>query len=305
MKLVKSSVEYLPQEEGLEGIYKQIERCTRVSYKSEDKITEDSAKKFVDMLIKSKHYAGLEHGTVYLYFKECCYSHSDIRFIDKYSKNEYSKVIRIGCDDDVWPDGTYHDIMGGEATGDSEYVITTNYRVLVENDWLDDLQFICSPTEYHEKRYSFKFTTDIGVCRELLRHRKFSFINESTRYCNYSKDKFDNQITFIEPHWLSDDREFKTSEAYSNAYELFCSACEEAEGYYNLMVEEGFKPQDARQFLPLATKTELCMTGFVSDWKYLLDLRLYGKTGTPHPDMVILMKKLQKVIEGTNIKVIL
>ena len=285
MKLVKSSVEYLPQEEGLEGIYKQIERCTRVSYKSEDKITEDSAKKFVDMLIKSKHYAGLEHGTVYL--KIPILDKTSYR-IDSYISNPYSKA-KIGK-------------MEGNSF---YYYIVSNFRVIIENNWLDDLQYLCSPTEYHEKRYSFKFITDIGVVRELLRHRKFSFINESTRYCNYSKDKFDNQITFIEPHWLSDDREFKTSEAYDNAYELFCSACEEAEGYYNLMIEEGFKPQDARQFLPLATKTELCMTGFLSDWKYLLDLRLYGKTGTPHPDMVQLMGKFKEVIERENIKGIL
>lgn len=181
MKLVKSSVEYLPQEEGLEGIYKQIERCTRVSYKSEDKITEDSAKKFVDMLIKSKHYAGLEHGTVYLYLEvnsdnafskfeyplahfTAGYNWGDVvgNICARYRTNEYSKVN--GINEQSETEKGYTKVV-------RKCYIVTNYRVIIENNWLDDLQFICSPTEYHEKRYSFKFITDIGVCRELLRHK--------------------------------------------------------------------------------------------------------------------------------------
>ena len=204
MKLVNPKVEFLPQASGLEGVYKQIEFCARTCYKSEDKITKDSAKPFVDRMIKSNHLAMLEHGTIYLYYKECCYSKDDILFTNKYSINPYSKVVRIGCDDDIWPDGTYHDIMGGEATGNSEYVITTNLRALVENDWLDDLKYLCDPTKYHEKRYTFKLITDRGVSHELVRHRVFSFAQESQRYCNYSKDKYGSEITFIEPTWFKD-----------------------------------------------------------------------------------------------------
>lgn len=77
--------------------------------------------------------------------------------------------------------------------------ITTNARVLIENNWLEDLQYMCEPTKYHAKRISVKFTTSIGITRELIRHRVFSFMNESTRYCNYSKGKFGSELTFVIP----------------------------------------------------------------------------------------------------------
>ena len=100
----------------------------------------------------------------------------------KYRENKYSKVNY-----DNW--GTRY--------------ITTNYRVLVENDWLDDLQFLCEPTEHHEKENTtVRFICDRGVSHEFVRHRIFSFAQESTRYCNYSKNKFGNEITIIAPNWL-------------------------------------------------------------------------------------------------------
>jgi len=77
--------------------------------------------------------------------------------------------------------------------------ITTNARVIFENGWEDDLQYMCEPTEFHEKRITVKFITSIGICREILRHRHMSFLNESTRYCNYSKGKFNSELTFIIP----------------------------------------------------------------------------------------------------------
>lgn len=141
MKLIEPSVELIEQEPGIEGIYKQIERAGRICYKSEDKITEDSAKKFVDMLINNGHGAMLEHGTVYLIIKWW-----QIFKFFRYLLNPYSKIRRF------------------------KY-ITTNLRVLIENDQLDDLQYLCEPTEYHEKRYTLKFTTSIGITRELIRHK--------------------------------------------------------------------------------------------------------------------------------------
>lgn len=156
MKFIKPKVEYLPQGEGIDGLYKQIERCARTCYKSEDKITEDSAKSFVERMIKSGHTAMLEHGTVYLMFTM---DYEKMKTVNKYIRNPYSR----------------------HTTDYKFYYITTNFRVLVENGWLDDLKYICKPTEYHKKRYTFKFTTDIGTARELTRHRVFSFAQESTR----------------------------------------------------------------------------------------------------------------------------
>lgn len=159
MKLIKQSFEILDQQCGLEGIYKQIEIAGRTCYKSEDKITEDSAKEFVDRMIKSGHGAMLEHGTVYLTMQYGI-NREESDSIEKYVKNKYSKST-------MDEHGKYH--------------ITTNLRVLVENGWMDDLQYICEPTEYHEKRITVKFTTDQGILREFTRHRVFSFAVESTR----------------------------------------------------------------------------------------------------------------------------
>ena len=151
MKLIESKAEYIPQEEGLEGIYKQIELAGRTAYHSQDKITPNSAKDFVDRMIKSKHGAALEHGIVYLCVPM---EYSDI--IYKYEREQYSKV---------------GDAYNGHAGDWQSYPIVSNLRVLVENNWLDDLQYLCNPTEHHEKRYTFKLTTSIGVTRELNRHK--------------------------------------------------------------------------------------------------------------------------------------
>ena len=155
MKLIKPSFEILEQGPGIHGIYKQIELAGRTCYKSLDRITEDSAKDFVNRMIKSRHYAMLEHGTVYL---KVPFSLS----INKYSENPYSKSKVYDMDPICY--------------------ITTNYRHIVENNWLDDLKYLCEPTEYHEKRVTVRFTTDRGVSHEFVRHRVFSFAQESTRY---------------------------------------------------------------------------------------------------------------------------
>lgn len=164
MKLIKQSFEILDQQCGLEGIYKQIEIVGRTCYKSEDKITEDSAKGFVDMLIKRCHYSPLEFGTVYLRVPD-----KDTKYhfyLNKYEKNPYSKC-------------TYGLTLNGVPVGD--LCVTTNYRVLVENDWLDDLKYICESTKSHKKRICVRFICDRGVSHEFVRHRVFSFAQESTR----------------------------------------------------------------------------------------------------------------------------
>ena len=149
MKLIKPSFEIWNQPAGLEGIYKQIEKVGRVCYKSEDKITEGSAKPFVDRMIKSGHGAMLEHGTVYLKVPIETDNHSNPVGICKYTLNKYSKVNEY-----LW-----------------DYYITTNMRVLVENNWLDDLKYLCEPTEYHEKRITVHFVCDRGVSHEFVRHK--------------------------------------------------------------------------------------------------------------------------------------
>lgn len=266
MKLIKQSFEILDQQCGLEGIYKQTERAGRTCYKSEDKITEDSAKEFVDRMIKSGHGAMLEHGTVYLAMPTETMIPIEANGWGKYTKNPYSKGFRV-CD----------------VNGQKRVAITTNLRVLVENGWLDDLQYICEPTEYHEKRVTVKFITDQGILREFTRHRVFSFAVESTRYCNYSKDRFSHEITFIQPNWISDkdvenyhmDFGYFTDQDTNHitAVNRFISALKNAEYFYMELIKLGYKPQQARNILPLATKCDMVMTGFVSDWRHFFELR--------------------------------
>ena len=245
MKLIKPSFSIWEQQPGLEGIYRQIEQAGRICYKSEDKITKDSAKGFVDRMIKSGHGAMLEHGTVYLFL-----TMSSRQQYFKYCSNPYSVA----------------DSTGEAEKGTWNGFVTTNYRVLVENGWLDDLEYICNPSKEHEKRITVRFVCDRGVSHEFVRHRVFSFAQESTRYCNYSKDKFGNEVTFIEPCW-----------SYYNpirdGFSEFRTALLEAENHYLFLLENGWKSQEARAVLPNACKTELVMTGFVEDWINFFKLR--------------------------------
>lgn len=267
MRLIKPSFEILDQQCGLEGIYKQIEIAGRTCYKSEDKITDDSAKEFVDRMIKSGHGAMLEHGTVYLAIPISEWGCTD-DYRDSYISNPYSNV---------------NDSLVDWENNEGTVYITTNFRVLVENGWMDDLQYICEPTEYHEKRITVKFITDQGILREFTRHRVFSFAVESTRYCNYTKDKFSNEITFIQPNWISDkdienyhmDFGYFTDQDTNHitAVNRFMSALKNAEYFYMELIKLGWKPQQARNILPLATKCDMVMTGFVSDWEHFFELR--------------------------------
>ena len=261
MKLCKPLFEIWEQSASLEGVYRQIEKVSRVCYKSEDKITEDSAKPFVDRMIKSGHGAMLEHGTVYL---KITYKDTDFTTLCMfYGKNKYS-VLNHSEDNKI-------------------YYITTNYRVLVENNHLSDLKYLCEPTEYHERRVTVHFTADAGVIREFFRHRVFSMAQESTRYCNYLRDKFNNSITVIYPSWLKEEEELEFEEDMRVIEEL-----------YFKWLNKGWTAQQARVFLPLGVKAEAVMTGFTSDFKHFFDLRARGTTGAPHPQAKELAEPLME-----------
>lgn len=278
MRIIKPSFEIWEQEAGLEGVFRQIERAGRVCYKSEDKITETSAREFVERMIKSGHGAMLEAGTIYLRYDFKAREDSNrvaCNLWSKYKENIYSKAVQA------------QPILG---VLDGFVAITTNYRVLVENNWLDDLQYICEPTEFHEKRYTVKFICDRGVSHEFVRHRVFSFAQESTRYCNYSKDKFNNRITYILPVWCKnvniEDYEENPKLMYNangiltdNEINFLCGLYN-TESRYLKLLENGWTPQQARAVLPNSLKTELVVTGFASDWKHFFKLR---DAGSAHP----------------------
>ena len=284
------------QEEYIQYIYEHIEKCGRVCYKSSDKIGDKPTKEFVNRLINSGHGAMLEHGTVYLRLPNSMFYQIE-GLVEKYYRNPYSKCKHV-----------LEQLHVDSVLCESVCYVTTNYRVLVENGWLDDLKYVCAPTKYHEKRYTICFTTDIGVSREANRHRVDSIAEESTRYCNYNKDKFGKELNYIVPAWfdLKDINEavsklnpFMSSEYtekenqgiaafYTGDWKALdwwlwgLKCCEIA---YMKQIELGLTPQQARQSLPLNTKTTLVHTAFESDWKHFFDLRVLGTTGAPHPNM--------------------
>lgn len=276
MKLINQSYE-ICKTHGytLQDIYKDIERAARVSYKSEDKITEDSAEKMVKRLINMKHYSPLEFGTVYLKFPNTSLKDLDV---EKYENNPFSAVT---------------------ITKDSTRYVTTNYRVIIENRWEDDLSFLCEPTKHHQRRTTVKFITNRAMTHELVRHRSMSFMQEGQRYCNYAKYKFGNQLTFIIPVqcigdipnntelrdnfdinnfvWENngDIKTRRVNQLTQGMLYLFY----DTEVHYIGLINLGWKPQEVRAILPNATKTEIYMCGFDRDWEHFFDLR-----DKPHVD---------------------
>ena len=306
MKFIDSNFEIMEQQPGMDGLFKHIEKVSRTCYKSEDKITEDSAKIMINALVKNMHTAMLEHGTIYLY-REFDHKDNSIetqRWKFRYKVNPYSKQVMI-CDNKK--DACY---------------ITTNYRVIIENGWEDDLQYMCEPTECHKRRYTVKFITSIGIGREIARHRAMSFAQESSRYCNYSKGKFNKELTFIIPQWIYDCQADEASYVDSLTgdpmnwlldlhgeqlvNQLTCEdraaaawvenleRCEQ-DYMYLLSGMDGYqlKPEEARGILPMDTKSEIVVTGFKEDWIHFFNLRSYiAMTGKPHPDIMKLANEL-------------
>lgn len=310
MKLIESSVQIIEEKDP----YKMIELAGRTCYKSEDKITENSAKEFVDRMIKLGHGAMLEHGTIYLNVPEQTYTETledefgkfnnpNNGLVDRYRKNKYSKVNSVAADEELRK--KYPKVRPFKLT---HHYITTNLRVIIENGWEKDLEWQCEPTEHHEKRITAKFICDRGVSHEFVRHRVFSFAQESQRYCNYNKDKFNNELTFIRPTWLNiptgdytywdgdwcdiDNMKIQLS-SDNGVADNFLWCLNNAGMQYRLLINKGLKPQEARGVLPNATKTELVMTGFESDWEHFFSLRCSSKA---HPDAKKLADELYKLI---------
>lgn len=259
MKLIKQSFEFINQTDfSLVGIKKHIERCARVSYKSEDKITDTSYEKFVNMLESRGHDRPLEFGTVYL--SRTSQKEDNMEWLDKYAYNPWSKFSF----------GNGSTRINGELR--NTVYVTTNYRVIKEHHWEDDLQYLCEPTEYHHKRYTVHMILDRGVMDEFRTHVGLSHLAESTRYVNYSKKKFGSELTFIKPCWL-DDEKLKLYGPYhivirdKSPESIFIANLNNVERDYLDLIKLGWTPQQARSVLPLSIKSELISCGFKDSWE--------------------------------------
>ena len=286
IEFIDPKVELIPEIE----LKKKIELCGRVCYKSEDKITEGSADKFLKMIARNGHTSVYEHGTVY--FNESR-NHSNYDFLinHKLINSPYTFVAyTIG-----------------------ENIYTTNFRVifnaikeiekslLKSNDqgeasgeeilektlkWIDT--YGVEPDK-HIKRVSLRFIVDRGVSHELVRHRVMSVSQESTRYVNYGNKGFQ----FIKPAWWDNAEDDNLDIKKAAVTKL----CEESASTYNSLLKLGQTPQQARAVLPNAIKTEVVLTATIPQWKEWLTLR---NSPAAHPDMQVVAKKVESIINEIN-----
>ena len=256
MKLIRQDFNIVNQKGfSIKDIKKHIEYCARISYKSQDRITDDSYEKFVNMLEKRDHTRPLEFGTVHL------------KMILPDFEGFIHSLLTIGMLNNIWIKHAYK--------GDIVY-ITTNYRY-----YLDIIKYFPNvkeyfteeDNEYYPKRYTVHFITSRGIMDEFRTHIGLSHLAESTRFVNYSKEKFGSEITFIKPCWeIKTANEVITPEGThmsSNSLE-FLIALNEAEDHYLSLLAKGWTPQQARSVLPLGIKSELISCGFEDAWKNFL-----------------------------------
>ena len=253
--------------------WKLVEIAGRTCYKSLDRITEGSAEKFVERMVASSHTSTLEHCTIYLKVPHA---------------SDYGYAFNF--DGPVAKHSAVNTIEGYDY-------ITTNYRVIVQNHLDNVLQYQCPYEEgKHVQRITVRLVTNLQILGEFTRHRTFSFNVESTRYCNYSKDKFDNDITFLRP-------KFGIYASSSDAMSEWEKSMMKIEYNYMKLAKLGATAQECAQVLPKATKVEMVMTATLPEWEAFFDLRLYGKTGAPHPQANEAAQLIYDQFKKNNIKV--
>lgn len=315
IKVINQNVEVWSQKGySLNDIYDHIARCARVCYQSTPKNNEETSYDFLvrtlfrgtepkDINTKDLtkyHLSVCEHGTVHLKYPTFMprAAAQSIRFIH----NNYSRI----------------------KEHDSYIYVTTNMRVLIEHHWLDELEFIDNTpnSPYYAERETINFTTDIGASRELNRHRTHSISEESTRYCRYTANKFGGNITVAKLPWIDyKNDDYPNDRGYENGFYLDNELYDEEENYlfdhntdgwsaidwflyglqianlvYSKCVQLGWTAQQAREILPLNTKTQLVHTAFVDDWEKFVDLRANEVSGKVHPMMKELALKLKELL---------
>ena len=308
MKLIEPSVELIQES----NPYKLIERIGRTCYKSESAITEDSCYKFVDRLIARDHFAMLEHAR--FNFKLAGYRFPVELF------NIPGLILHILPEevDDTWilnvsmshiynpkwyAAAELFDVL--RQMVEIQYIYNKSSiskrlvfnNVKLSDERIDSITLIPDIREEDvelqlpDLRYiTFKFITDRGTSHELVRHR-CAVAQESTRYVDYTKDKFGGELTFIKP------------EDYDNWIGLikdeFNSTIKNAESSYQWLVTKGkLTPQIARQWLPHALKTEVILTMSLNQWEHFFNLRYKGTTGSPHPEMKRIAEMAYSIFES-------
>ena len=265
----------------------KIEKMGRICYKSESECTKETAKKFYDSLINSGHLSVLEHAT--FLFK--------VRDNITYEKAKRCKFLNCTYAEDYYVSGNLRAIFESKLNGlmvpllikypelanrglGLEVENLANFERLMysnQSSVVEAPHFSFESEQMKHMYYTVVFDTDRGVSHEMVRHRLASFSQESTRYCNYAKDKFGHELTFIKP-FGSDD--WTNEQKYD-----YVQALKFAEKSYFSLLDSGLTPQQARGVLPTDIKTTIAVTMNLENWKHFFDLRYHGTTGKPHPNM--------------------
>lgn len=321
MRVIKAGYEILPKQKNL---MKKIELVARTCYKSEDLITEDSCVKMVNNLIQRQHYAMLEHATLVLNVDSNSFNDAlglvnhlekglklrkDYKTFKSYLNfTDYNAYYIISGNIRAWLEFLnecveaigkiplfFKKYLEQNKTDDNLVLFKSFYQenggmfVYPEEEiWccqIKDTSKLSIRERLIHETLSVKFTVDRGVTHELVRMRDCSFAQESTRYCNYSKGKFGNEITVIKPCFWNEDTE---------VFNEWKMGCEESEKSYFILLNEGATPQEARDVLPTSVKADIIMTTNIREWVHILELRALGITGKPHPQMEEVMIPLAK-----------
>ena len=321
MRIINAGYEILPEQKNL---MKKIELVARTCYKSEDLITEDSCVKMVNNLIQRQHYAMLEHATLVLnvdgnsfndalglvnHLEKGLKLRKDYKTFKSYLNfTDYNAYYIISGNIRAWLEFLnecveaigkiplfFKKYLEQNKTDDNLVLFKSFYQenggmfVYPEEEiWccqIKDTNKLSIRERLIHETLSVKFTVDRGVTHELVRMRDCSFAQESTRYCNYSKGKFGNEITVIKPCFWNEDTE---------VFNEWKMGCEESEKSYFILLNEGATPQEARDVLPTSVKADIIMTTNIREWVHILELRALGTTGKPHPQMEEVMIPLAK-----------
>lgn len=290
-----------------QNILKKIERVGRTCYKSEGKIDEGSAEKFVTNIIKRGHEAVLEHASFIIEVGDEFYHETQYVINDLEEKSDFVSFLRFTNDSRpiisgnvrAWRDffkavvTEYMELPGcaKKFIKDHPLLFPEFQNVYFKEQIYDDNVFKTLKTSdlvtTNEKLthwdLTVKFVVDRGVSHEIVRHRPASYAQESTRYCNYSKDDFGCEITFIEPFFLEEG---------TIAWNYWVNSCQSAESAYFGLLEWGCTPQEARAVLPNSLKTELVMTVRLGEWRHFFKLRAANATGKAHPQMLEVARPL-------------
>lgn len=299
MQIIKAGFERITEKDPV----KKIEQVARVCYKSEDKIKEGSAEKMVKGLVRSKHYAMLEHGSVAIALSSEDYIYvvakiNEMRFGGLTPYLRYSDLNSpiVSGNLRAWREFIeicVHfciPVIKGIARILFKYspIFDDMYNVYMKEGTTDpmskpveikDMSDLTPLERLVHEDVTIKWICDRGISHEIVRHRVASFAQESTRYCNYGKS---GDVVFIDPSYMWRDMDEEQVKYLKHYWQI---NMEQAERAYMMMLDRGATPQMARFVLPNSLKTEVVMTASLDEWVHFFSLRALGTTGKPHPQM--------------------